>query len=124
MMAAPLIAGNDLSDMSDDTKAILMNKEVIAVDQDPLGAAGRRVWRNGNLEVWSRDLSGGNRAVVLLNRGTDAQKIIVRWTDINYPDSLDAQVRDLWNAKEMGRAKGFFSAEVAPHGVVMLTVKP
>ena len=95
MMAAPLMAGNDLSAMSEDTKSILMNKEVIAVDQDPLGEAGRRVWRDGNLEVWSRNLTGGYRAVVLLNRGTAAGIITVHWADIGYPDSLNAQVRDL-----------------------------
>jgi alpha-galactosidase len=124
MMAAPLMAGNDLSNMSEDTKAILMNKEVIAIDQDPLGSAGRRVWRNGNLEVWSRELSGGYRAVALLNRGTTAQNITVHWTDINYPESLSAQVRDLWKATDMGRSKASFTADVASHGVVMLTVKP
>nr|WP_158786670.1 glycoside hydrolase family 27 protein [Granulicella sp. L46] len=124
MMAAPLIAGNDLSSMSDDTKAILLNKEVIAIDQDPLGEAGRRVWRSGNLEVWSRNLSGGYRAVVLLNRGATAQNITVHWSDISYPDSLNAQIRDLWKAKDLGSSKGSFTAEVASHGVVMLTVKP
>jgi alpha-galactosidase len=124
MMAAPLIAGNDLSSMSDDTKAILMNKEIIAVDQDPLGEAGRRVWRSGNLEVWSRNLSGGYRAVILLNRGATAQNITVHWPDISYPDSLNAQVRDLWKAKDLGSSKGSFTSEVASHGVVMLTVKP
>ena len=124
MMAAPLIAGNDLSTMSDDTKAILMNKEVIAVDQDPLGEAGRRVWREGNLEVWSRTLTGGYRAVVLLNRGQTAENITVHWSAIGYPNSLNAEIRDLWRAKDLGLAKGSYTAEVASHGVVMLTVKP
>ncbi|MGD0482782.1 MAG: glycoside hydrolase family 27 protein, partial [Terracidiphilus sp.] len=124
MMAAPLMAGNDLSAMSEDTKSILMNKEVIAVDQDPLGEAGRRVWRDGDLEIWSRNLIGGYRAVVLLNRGTTARNITVHWTDIGYPDSLNAQIRDLWKAKDMGSAKSSYTAEVASHGVVMLTVKP
>jgi alpha-galactosidase len=124
MMAAPLMAGNDLSAMSEDTKSILMNKEVIAVDQDPLGEAGRRVWRDGNLEIWSRNLAGGYRAVVLLNRGTTTRNITVHWTDIGYPDSLNAQIRDLWKAKDMGSAKSSYTAEVASHGVVMLTVKP
>jgi alpha-galactosidase len=124
MMAAPLIAGNDLSNMSDDTRAILLNKEVIAVDQDPLGQAGRRVWRSGDLEVWSRNLSGGYRAVILLNRGAAAHTITVHWSDIHYPDSLNAQVRDLWKAKDLGSAKGSFTSEVASHGVVMLTVRP
>jgi alpha-galactosidase len=62
--------------------------------------------------------------VVLLNRGTAARNITVHWTDIGYPDSLNAQVRDLWKAKDMGSAKSSYTAEVASHGVVMLTVKP
>jgi alpha-galactosidase len=124
MMAAPLIAGNDLSTMSEDTKSILMNKEVIAVDQDPLGSAGRRVKRDGNLEIWSRELADGYRAVILLNRGNSPENITVHWTDLGYPDSVTAQLRDLWKAKDLGRVKDSYTAEVASHGVVMLTVKP
>jgi alpha-galactosidase len=124
MMAAPLMAGNDLTRMSDDTKSILLNKEVIAIDQDPLGRAGRRVRRDGNLEVWSRELAGGYRAVVLLNRGTSATNIAVQWADLGYPDSVTAEVRDLWQAKNLGRMKGSYTAQVPSHGVVMLTVKP
>jgi alpha-galactosidase len=124
MMAAPLIAGNDLSTMSEDTKSILMNREVIAVDQDRLGSAGRRVKRDGNLEIWARELTGGYRAVVLLNRGASPEKITVHWTDLGYPDSTIAQVRDLWKANDLGRVRGSYTAEVASHGVVMLTVKP
>jgi alpha-galactosidase len=124
MMAAPLIAGNDLAKMTDDTKSILMNKEVIAVDQDALGRAGRRVRRDGDLEVWSRELSGGYRAVVLLNRGTSAKDVTVHWAELGYPDSLNAEVRDLWQAQDVGRAKGSFTSQVPSHGVVMLTVKP
>jgi alpha-galactosidase len=124
MMAAPLMAGNDLTKMSDDTKSILLNKEVIAIDQDPLGRAGRRVRRDRNLEVWSRELASGYRAVVLLNRGTSATNITAKWADIGYPDSVTAEVRDLWQAKNVGRMKGSYTAQVPSHGVVMLTVKP
>jgi alpha-galactosidase len=124
MMAAPLMAGNDLTKMSDDTKSILLNKEVIAVDQDPLGRAGRRVRREGNLEVWSRELAGGYRAAVLLNRGTSTADITLQWADLDYPASVTAEVRDLWQAKNIGRVKGSYTAQVPPHGVVMLTIKP
>jgi len=124
MMASPLMAGNDLAHMSDDTKSILMNKEVIAVDQDALGKAGRRIRKEGDLEVWSREISGGYRAVVLLNRGTAAKDITVHWTDLGYPASVNAEVRDLWQAKNVGRVKDSYTAQVASHGVVMLTVKP
>jgi alpha-galactosidase len=124
MLAAPLIAGNDLRNMDAATKEILTNKEVIAIDQDPLGHEGTRVWKNGDLEVWARPIQGGNRAIVLLNRGSDKHEITVNWEDLNYPAHLDAQVRDLWQHRDLGSFTGKFSAIVAPHGVVMVTVKP
>jgi alpha-galactosidase len=69
-------------------------------------------------------LADGSRAVILLNRGTSPQNITVHWTDLGYPDSLTAQLRDLWKANDLGRVKDSYTAEVASHGVVMLTVKP
>lgn len=69
MMAAPLIMGNDLRNVPDDAKAILLNEEVIAVDQDPLGQMGLRVSPKGDTEVWARNLSNGDVAVALLNKG-------------------------------------------------------
>ena len=76
ILAAPLIAGNDLRSMSAATKATLTNSEVIAVDQDPMGVQGRLVASPGtNLQVWSKTLSGTNtRAVALLNRGTSGPR--------------------------------------------------
>ncbi len=124
MLAAPLIAGNDLRDMKPEIHDILTNKEVIAVDQDPLGRQGRRVWQNGDLEVWSKALTGGRRAVVLFNRGESEKEMTANWTDLDFPDSLSASVRDLWEKKVLGKFTGKFSAKVASHGVVMVTVRP
>ena len=124
ILAAPLIAGNDLRDMKPEIREILTHKEVIAVDQDPAGNQGRRVRKDGNLEVWSKVLQDGSRAVVLLNRGTADGEIGVTWEDLGYPAHLSARVRDLWQAKDLGERKGKFSATVAPHAVVMVTVKP
>ena len=124
ILAAPLIAGNDLRDMRPEIREILTHKEVIAVDQDPAGNQGRRVRKDGNLEVWSKVLQDGSRAVVLLNRGTADGEIGVTWEDLGYPAHLSARVRDLWQAKDLGERKGKFSATVAPHAVVMVTVKP
>jgi alpha-galactosidase len=124
MFSAPLLAGNDISNMTADTKEILMNKEVIAIDQDPLGQQGRRVKKTGDLEIWSKQLQDGGRAVALLNRGAAAAKMSVAWTDIGYPDALSASVRDLWTAKDTGKQSGGYSAEVPSHGVVMITIKP
>jgi alpha-galactosidase len=124
LFSAPLLAGNDIEHMSPDTKEILLNKEVIAIDQDTLGRQGRRVKKDGDLEIWSKQLADGGRAVALLNRGAAAAKISVAWTDIGYPDSLSASVRDLWAKKDVGRKSGGYSAEVPSHGVVMVKVMP
>jgi len=124
ILAAPLIAGNDLRDMKPEIREILTHKEVIAVDQDPAGSQGRRVRKNGNLEVWSKRMQDGSRAVVLLNRGTEDGEISVSWEDLGYPAHLSARVRDLWQAKDLGERKAMFSTTVAPHSVVMVTVKP
>ena len=124
ILAAPLIAGNDIRSMSPEIAEILTNKEVIAVDQDSLGLQGRRVKREGDLEVWAKQMADGSRAVALLNRGTAESKISVTWSDIGYPDYLPASVRDLWARKDLGKSTGSFSATVASHGVVMVKIKP
>lgn len=124
MWSAPLLAGNDISNMSGDTKEILLNKDVIAIDQDPLGQQARRVKRMADLEIWSKQLADGGRAVALVNRGKETAKITASWTDIGYPESLTASIRDLWTKKEEKAVKGSFSADVPSHGVVMIRVKP
>jgi alpha-galactosidase len=124
MFSAPLLAGNDISNMTVDTKGILLNKEVIAIDQDALGQQGRRVKKIGDLEIWSKQLHDGGRAVALLNRGGATAKISVAWSDIGYPDELTASVRDLWAEKDLQKQRGAYTAEVPSHGVVMVTVKP
>jgi alpha-galactosidase len=124
ILAAPLIAGNDLRNMRPEIHDILTNKEVIAVDQDALGRQGERVAKNGDLEVWAKQLKDGSHAVVLLNRSGTEQQIPVSWEDLGYPNSLSASVRDLWQHKDLGKLTGKFSAPVASHGAVMVTVKP
>jgi alpha-galactosidase len=124
LLAAPLMAGNDLRDMKPEVHDILTNKEVIAVNQDPLGRQGRRVWKNGDLEVWSKPLARGARAVILFNRGVTEQEITARWGDLDYPEGLSATVRDVWEKKDLGKVSGRFLAKVPSHGVVMVTVTP
>jgi len=78
ILAAPLLAGNDIRDMKPNIAGILMNKEAIAVDQDKLGKQGVRVAKNGDLEVWSKPLADGGHAVGLFNRGADTSKVTCR----------------------------------------------
>jgi alpha-galactosidase len=124
ILAAPLMAGNDIMHMSSDTHDILTNKEMIAVDQDPLGIQGHRVRKDGEQEIWSKQLSDGSRAVALLNRSASEQKMTANWTDLGYPESLSAEVRDIWDHKDLGKKTGSFSANVPSHGVVVIKVKP
>jgi alpha-galactosidase len=124
ILAAPLISGNDLRAMKPEIQEILTNKEVIMVDQDKLGRQGSRVHKDGDLEVWARPLEGGNRAAVLLNRGRSEKTITVKWGDLDYPNHMTASVRDLWLHKDLGQFKDSFSAQVPPHSVVMISVKP
>jgi alpha-galactosidase len=124
ILAAPLIAGNDLRSMRPEIRDILTNKEVIAINQDPLGMQGRRVSKSGDREVWAKQLQDGSRAVVLLNRGASEQNMVVTWGEIGYPDHLSANVRDVWEHKDLSKTTGKFGATVPSHGVVMVTVRP
>jgi len=124
LLAAPLMAGNDIANMTPEVREILTNKEVIAVDQDPLGMQGRRVADQGAYEIWMKPLSGAARAVILLNRGNKPGPITVTWPQIGLAPDAEAQVRDLWAKKDLGPVKGQFRAEVGPHDVVMIRVQP
>ena len=124
ILAAPLIAGNDLRDMRPAIHDILTNKEVIAVDQDALGREGERVAKDGDLEVWSKQMKDGSRAVVLLNRSDSEKEITATWEALGYPAKLSASVRDLWQHKDLGKLTAQFSARVVSHGVAMVSVKP
>lgn len=124
MMASPLMAGNDIAHMDESTRAILLNKEVIAVDQDVLGVQGRRVWKDGVRELWVKPLSGGARALLLLNRGEVPARIRATFEDLGWPASLRAKVRDLWTYKGAERWAGTIEATVEPHGVMMYRIDP
>ncbi|MGB7493854.1 MAG: glycoside hydrolase family 27 protein [Candidatus Acidiferrum sp.] len=124
LLAAPLIAGNDVRSMKPEIREILTNPEVIAVNQDKLGREGRRIAKNEVLEVWAKSLDDGTRAVVLFNRGESDANIAVTWQQLGYPDHLSAKVRDLWAHRDLGSFTGSYAANVPPHSVAMLKVAP
>jgi hypothetical protein len=114
---APLLAGNDLTTMSAETRGVLTNREVLAVDQDPLGRQGVEV-ADG---VYSKTLTGtGRRAVLLLNRTGTATPVTARWADLGLTGT--AAVRDLWAAADRGSFAGSYTATVPAQGSVLLTV--
>lgn len=130
MLAAPLIAGNDLRKMTPATREILTNKEVIAVDQDKLGRQGIRYLKSGEHEIWLKVLSDGAAALCFFNRSEQPWKInsslakmsisfenVVLWRD-------KFAVRDLWQHKDLGTATDNIKREIPSHGVMMLKVTP
>ena len=124
LQAAPLMAGTDIRNMSAYATEILTNKEVIAVNQDSLGVQGRKVRDDGDLEVWSKELKDGSRAVILFNRGESDKEISVFWSDIGYTGGSSAEVHDLWLKKDLGQFKGSFGSTVLSGGVVMVKIVP
>lgn len=118
ILAAPLLAGNDLSKMDEVTRSILVNKDVIAVDQDRMGIQGDRVNAEGPYEIWMKPLDRGAKAVALFNRGPLAEPITVQLKDIGMAGSVHGY--DLWTHQDLGMLKDSYTANVPRHGVVML----
>jgi len=120
LLAAPLLSGNDLRNMTSETKEMLTNSEVIAVDQDAKGVQGHRVWDEGPLEIWAKSLADGSSAVGLFNRGESELKITLDFKTLGINGR--AKLRDLWRHKDVGVAEDSYTAAVPKHGVVLLKV--
>ena len=123
ILAAPLIAGNDLDNMKSEVAEILMNKEAIAVDQDPLGKQAKRVRHENDQDIFVKPLQDGRVAVAMVNRGKDQQTITLNWADAGMAADKSVAIRDLWQHKDLGNFTGTFAAPVESHGTVMVTLK-
>ncbi|XP_027337166.1 alpha-galactosidase 1-like [Abrus precatorius] len=122
---APLLIGCDVRNMTEETKMILSNTEVIAVDQDPLGVQGKKVRNEGALEVWAGPLTDSRVAVVLLNKGRRRKAITALWEDIGIPPASLVEARDPWEHKTLERHfVGNLTATVEPHACKMYVLKP
>jgi alpha-galactosidase len=122
MLAAPLLAGNDLPNMKPEIKAILTNKDVIAIDQDPLGKQGKHAYSDGEVEVWTRELQGGSLAIAVINVGSDRYS--------SHPFHLNlakagltapATGKDLWTGKSITLTEGM-PLEIASHDILLVRV--
>lgn len=120
LQAAPLFIGADLSSLDEFTLALLTNDEVLDVDQDPLGRAASRVWKQDRLEIWARPLSDGTVAVGLFNRGLTPNKVTAQWSHLGLRGRQP--VRDLWQRRDLGAFDEAFSATVPRHGVVFVKI--
>jgi alpha-galactosidase len=122
VLAAPLMAGNDLRNMKPEIRGILTNRDAIAVNQDRLGKQGRKIRDEGDREVWAKALDGGDWAVALLNRGKEARELSVAWLELGLEPNAAPAVRDLWTGRDHGPVKTTFTATVPPHDVVLVRV--
>ncbi len=134
MLAAPLAAGNDLRKMSPQTREILTNKEMIAVDQDTRGISAFKMVLEDSLELWVKPLKDHEVALCFFNRTSGSKKINLNWKDLNISDTqsgleihFDNQyfsMRDLWLKKDIGKTDKKFEREIASHEVIVLKLVP
>jgi len=122
MLAAPLLAGNDLPNMTQDVRGILMNHDVIAIDQDRLGSEGTRAYSEGEHDVWIRHLSGGALAIAVINAGSD------RYSTHPFHLSLaklglhgPLKGKDLWTGKDVTLADNM-PLEIPSHDILLVRI--
>ncbi|MEO3764132.1 ricin-type beta-trefoil lectin domain protein [Streptomyces sp. B5E4] len=120
LMAAPLMAGNDIRTMSADVSAVLRNQRLLAVNQDPLGAGGRRVRDDGATEVFAKPLSDGSVAVGLFNRGSSTATVSASAAQIGLAGGAFT-LTDLWTGATSSTS-GQISASVPAHGVTAFRI--
>jgi alpha-galactosidase len=133
MMAAPLILGNDIRNMSTETTEILLNKEVIAIDQDELGIQGLRFKVENGLEFWLKPLAGGDWAFCILNRSQQPIKYTIDWNNFDMRDNFSGyettlrsqtySIRNLWTKKDEGKTNIKKEVVVAAQDVLLFRLK-
>jgi alpha-galactosidase len=120
ILAAPLLAGNDLATMTPETVALLTNREVIAVDQDAAGKQGDRLSAEGPIEIWVRPLADGSKAVGVFNRHPKPLTARVDLKKLGFGGAV--KTRDLWQAKDIGAIGTSYAVTIPGHGVLFLRV--
>jgi alpha-galactosidase len=122
LQSVPLLLGCDLTKLDAFTLSLLTNDEVLAVNQDPLGRQATIVSKTDSCGVLAKDLADGSKAAGLFNvTDSIARKLSVKWSDLGIQGAYI--VRDLWRQKDLGVFKDEFSAEVPPHGVIMISIR-
>lgn len=128
LMKSPLLIGCDVRNMTAETFEILSNEEVIAVNQDPLGVQGRKVYAygpDGCSQVWAGPLSGQRLAVVLWNRCSKPRTITAKWNSLGLESSTSVSIRDLWTHEYVSHnSVASFSTKVDTHGCEMYIFSP
>ncbi|KAL2243800.1 UNVERIFIED_CONTAM: Alpha-galactosidase [Sesamum indicum] len=124
LVKAPLLIGCDIRSVDKETLGLLSNKEVIAINQDKLGIQGKKIKKDGDLEVWGGPLSGNRVAILLLNRGASQATITAYWSDLGLNSTTVVDVRDVWAHSTQTSVEGQISAAVASHDCKMYVLSP
>ncbi|MFK3888031.1 NPCBM/NEW2 domain-containing protein [Sphingomonas sp. NPDC079357] len=124
VLAAPLILGNDLRRMTPEIAAIISNREVIAIDQDPAGHQGVVVSRDGDGQVVAKALATtGHKAVALINRGTNPLTLSVELADLGLSATAPTTARDVWSGETRAVRNGRISVSLKPQETALLRVE-
>ncbi|MCB0450951.1 MAG: glycoside hydrolase family 27 protein [Confluentibacter sp.] len=120
MLAAPLMAGNDLREMTYNAQDILTNAELIAINQDSLGKQGFKIEDQGNFEIWQKPLSNNEIAICLFNRDTKAKKYLLNWSNLKIKGFNDSyKLKDLWKNKIIGTTNDVITIEIPSRDVIV-----
>jgi alpha-galactosidase len=124
ILAAPLMAGNDVRKMAPEIRDVLCDRDAIAIDQDPLGKQGYRVFADKRYEVWIKPLEGGDLAVCVLNAADAAAEIHFDWHRLQTMPGGTFKIRDLWRKQDAGTTDTQFKCQLEPHDVALLRLSP
>ncbi len=126
ILAAPLMAGNDVRSMSEDIRTLLTHRELLAINQDPLGKQGYRVLAEPgkNLEIWVRELENKEWAVAVLNTAGEAKELTVDWNYFHWFLHGTYEIRDLWAGRSVGNTDRPFTQRVESHDIALLRLQP
>ncbi|HEC41267.1 MAG TPA: glycoside hydrolase family 27 protein [Bacteroides sp.] len=115
MLAAPLMIGSDIREMNESTRTILLNKDIIAIDQDELGKQGFRVFRKDGMEAWQKPLSGDRVAIAFLNRNSWDGSLTTNWKELELDPDIRYSAYDVWEHKSVNHPEGELSVNLKPH---------
>jgi alpha-galactosidase len=124
MLAAPLMIGCDISRMDEMTKAILSNKDIVAIDQDPLGKQGFRVIKKDGFEAWKKPLANNKVAIALLNRNSTAQSVAASWKELELKPEAKYKIYDVWKHASVEAMNGRISANLRSHECEVFVFTP
>jgi alpha-galactosidase len=124
MFSAPLMIGCDISNMNESTKTILMNKEIIAIDQDSLGMQAIRVMRKDCLDAWKKPLSNNRFAIAFLNRNSEDMTVTASWKDLELNPNGKYNIYDVWQHKAVSHPEETISAKLRPHECQVFIFSP